>query len=71
MFKITLQLAMSHNHRWDTAYDGRYMVRLPDRRQVYAENYAAELAKLKERDPSPGVWNVEDSGLIAKQSKEQ
>jgi hypothetical protein len=45
------------------------MVRLPDRRQVYPENYAAELAKLKEPDPTPGVWDVDDSGLIAKRSE--
>ena len=60
MFKITLALAICHNHRLDTAYDGRYIVRLPDRRQVYADDYAEELAKLKERDPHPAVWDVDD-----------
>jgi hypothetical protein len=48
MFKVTLGLAIFHNHRLDSDYDGRYVVRLPDNRQVYAENYAVELAKLKE-----------------------
>jgi hypothetical protein len=50
MFKVTVALAVYCNHRLDTAYDGRYLVRLPDRRAVYAEDYTRELAKLHERE---------------------
>ena len=47
MFKVRLSDAIYHNHRLDSSYDGRYIVRLPDRTQVYAEDYASRLAELE------------------------
>jgi hypothetical protein len=43
MFKVNLAMRIYCNHRFDTTYDGRYVVRLPDRTQVYAEDYAKRL----------------------------
>jgi len=45
MFKITVAQAIYSNHRLDTAYDGRYIVRLPNRQQVYAVDYVRRLAE--------------------------
>jgi hypothetical protein len=49
MFKVTLEHAIFHNHRLDSAYDGRYVVRLPDKTQVYAEDYERRLAEYRQR----------------------
>lgn len=52
MFKIRLADAIHHNHRLDNTYDGRYIVRLPDRTQVYAEDYQRRLAELERKQPA-------------------
>jgi hypothetical protein len=43
MFKVNLAMRVYCNHRFDNTYDGRYVVRLPDRTQVYAEDYVERL----------------------------
>ena len=52
MFTITFAQAIYSNHRLDTAYDGRYIVRLPNRQQVYAEDYARRLAEYEQNERS-------------------
>ena len=49
MFKVTLAQAIFHNHRFDTAYDGRYVVRLPDLTLVYAQDYERRLTEYQAR----------------------
>jgi hypothetical protein len=61
VFKITLAQAIYHNHRLDSAYDGRYLVRLPDFTLVYAEDYARRLAEYNAR-ATPIRPNLEQRG---------
>ena len=48
-FRITSDLRLYYNHRLDTAYDGRYFRRLPDRSLVYADEYEERLKEWQER----------------------
>jgi hypothetical protein len=59
MFKVTLDLAIFHNHRLDSKYDGRYVVRLPDNSQVFAQDYDCELAKRRRREATVVMANSE------------
>ncbi|MEM9533182.1 MAG: hypothetical protein AAGA23_19840 [Pseudomonadota bacterium] len=43
LFRITPGLREKHNYRWDTAYQGDYLCRLPDGRLVRAADYAQAL----------------------------
>lgn len=38
-----------HDYRQDTAFDGRRLVRLPDRTLVYADEYEERLREYEER----------------------
>ncbi|MEM9184622.1 MAG: hypothetical protein AAGB27_15815 [Pseudomonadota bacterium] len=38
-FKINGALRLKHNYRLDTAYDGRYLMRLPDGRLVPSDRF--------------------------------
>ena len=44
MFTVNLALRIYCNHRLDNTYDGRDIIRLPDRTQVYAGDYEQRLA---------------------------
>ena len=43
MFKVNLAMRIYCNHRFDNTCDGRYVVRLPDRTQIYAEDFVKRL----------------------------
>ena len=60
MFKVRLSDAIYHNHRLDSSYDGRYIVRLPDRTQVYAEDYASRLAELERQQEAKSTGQNDD-----------
>jgi hypothetical protein len=40
-----LALAIDSNHRMDTAYNGRYIRRLPDHTLVYADEFEERLSQ--------------------------
>ena len=44
---ITRGVVDHHNYRLDSAHQGRYLRRLPDRSLVYADEYDEALAKLE------------------------
>lgn len=49
LFRVTPGLRDNHNYRRDVAHDGRYLMRLPDRTLVPAEDYEKRLAEFLER----------------------
>ena len=50
-YRGKLNLGVFHNHRLDNTYNGRYIVRLPDRTLVYADEYEQRLAEYRQRQP--------------------
>ncbi|MEM9302320.1 MAG: hypothetical protein AAGE01_09435 [Pseudomonadota bacterium] len=42
-------LREKHDYRKDTAHDGRYLMRLPDRTLVYSDQYEEKLAEYEAR----------------------
>ena len=48
-FRITPALRRKHDYRQDTAFDGRYLMRLPDRTLVPADEYEERLAEYRLR----------------------
>ncbi len=48
-FRVTAALREKHDYRQDTAWDGRYLMRLPDRTLVPAVDYEKRLADYRRR----------------------
>lgn len=48
-FKINAALRLKHNYRLDTAYDGRYLMRLPNGRLVPSDRYEEARQALAEQ----------------------
>ncbi len=49
LFKLNAARSDWHNYRRDSAHDGRYLMRLPDRTLVLAQDYEKRLAEYTER----------------------
>ncbi len=48
-FRVTTALREKHDYRQDTAWNGRYLMRLPNRSLVPAEDYETKLAEYRRR----------------------
>ena len=48
-FRVTPALREKHDYRRDSAWNGRYLLRLPDRTLVPADEYGARLAEYRQR----------------------